>query len=190
MVIFFNGWILYSFIVLYFISIFFLKFVLHKNYIYLLFFSIMYIYLYNVINITQFPIYVDELQRETFGGQNVWKDMNLIPFKDIFNMTSLLNIVMTIPLGFGLPFLIKANIKKITFWGFLSGFLLETMQLLAALYAGYTFRVVDINDLIFNWLGTLIGYLIFFKLFIYLFNYLVDKFKIKHNSIVNYISNI
>lgn len=190
MVIFFQGWILYSFIILYLLIVFLLKFKFKKSYTYILFFSIMYIYLYHLINITQFPIFIDDYQREAFGGQNVWKEMNLIPFKDAFYLTSILNIIMTIPLGFILPFLIKYNIKKVIIIGFFTGFLLETMQLLTALYAGYTFRVVDINDLIFNWLGTLIGYLIFFKLFKILFNYFVKKLDIKHNTIIRYISSI
>lgn len=189
MVIFFDGWILYGFIILFLILIGLFKFVLHKSYLYLLFFTIMFVYLCSVIKITQFPIYMDEYQRAAFGGQNVWKEMNLIPFKNVLNMTSLLNVIMTIPLGFGLPFLIKANIKKIVIFGFLAGFLLETMQLLTALYAGYTFRIVDINDLIFNFLGTIIGYLVFFKLFKFVFDNLVKKLNIKQNTIIDYISN-
>ena len=78
----------------------------------------MYIYLCNVINITQFPIYVDDLQRDSFGGQNVWKEMNFIPFKHGFTQTSFFNILMTIPLGFGLPFLIKSSFKKIFIEGY------------------------------------------------------------------------
>lgn len=50
----------------------------------------MYVYLCNVINLTQFPIYVDDDQREAFGGQNVWKEMNLIPFKYEFTKLSFL----------------------------------------------------------------------------------------------------
>lgn len=190
MVIFFSGWILYSFIILYLLIIFLLKFRFKKSYTYILFFSIMYVYLYHLINITQFPIYIDDFQREVLGGQNVWKEMNLIPFKNVFYMASILNIIMTIPLGFGLPFLIKHNLKKVVIIGFFAGFFLEAMQLLTALYAGYTFRVIDINDLIFNWLGTLIGYLIVFKLFKYLFDYFVKKLEIKQNTIIRYISNI
>lgn len=40
------------------------------------------------------------------------------------------------------------------------------------------FRVVDINDIILNTFGALIGYLLFFKLFKFIYNYLINKFKV------------
>ena len=96
---------------------------------------------------------------------------------------------MTIPLGFGLPFLIKASVKKVFIIGVLAGLILELGQLSSALYAGYTFRSVDIDDLILNLSGTLIGYLVLFKLFKLIFVYLVKKFDIKLNSITKQIYN-
>ena len=78
---YFSGWILYSYIIIFLILGSLLKLKFKKSYAYLLFFSIMYVYLYKVIDLTQFPIYADEFQRSTFGGQNVWREMNLIPFK-------------------------------------------------------------------------------------------------------------
>jgi glycopeptide antibiotics resistance protein len=188
MVIFFNGWILYSFIILFFLIVLSLKFIFKKSYTYLLFFTIMYIYLGNVINLTQFPIYMDDIQREAFGGQNVWREMNFIPFKYEFTMASFLNIVMTIPLGFGLPFLMRASLKRIFIIGFLAGIILEVGQLLSALYAGYTFRFVDINDVIFNFSGTVIGFILF-KAFKSGFKWLVNKFNIKLNSVLEHIYN-
>lgn len=68
MVYHFSGWILYSFIILYIILALLLKLSFKKSYTYLLFYTIMYVYLCNVINLTQFPIYVDDDQREAFGG--------------------------------------------------------------------------------------------------------------------------
>ncbi|MGM0865408.1 MAG: VanZ family protein [Bacillota bacterium] len=186
---FFSGWILYSYIALFFVLAALLKFKFKKDYTYLLFFSIMYIYLYNIINLTQFPIYVDEFQKEVLGGQNVWKDMNLIPFSSGFSKTSLMNIIMTIPLGFGLPFLMKTSLKRILLIGLLAGGILELGQLSSALYAGYTFRLVDIDDLIYNFVGTLIGYLLVFKLFKLFFVFLINKLNIKSNSIINHIND-
>lgn len=174
---YFSGWIFYSYIIIFLIlgSLLILKF--KKSYAYLLFFSNMYGYLYKVIDLTQLPIYADEFQRSTFGGQNVWREMNLIPFKNRFSKTSLLNIVMTIPLEFGLPFLIKASLKKVFIIGVLAGLILELGQLSSALYAGYTFRSVDIDDLILNLSGTLIGYLVLVHIRIKTNFYLVYFFK-------------
>ncbi|QYF82572.1 VanZ family protein [Brevibacterium sp. PAMC21349] len=189
MVYHFSGWILYSFIILYIILALILKLSFKKSYTYLLFYTIMYVYLCNVINLTQFPIYVDDDQREAFGGQNVWREMNLTPFKYEFTKLSFFNILMTVPLGFGLPFLFKASFKKILIAGVLTGIIIESGQLLTALYAGYTFRFVDIDDVIFNISGTLLGYFILFKLFRLTFHILVRKWHIKFNSIVKHINN-
>lgn len=54
---------------------------------------------------------------------------------------------------------------------------------------GFTFRVVDINDVIFNLLGTILGY-IGFKLFKILFNWFTAKSNIELNSFLKYISNL
>lgn len=74
-----------------------------------------------------------------FGGQNVWKEMNLIPFKYGMSIANFYNIIMTIPLGFGIPFLMKTDVKKIFLIGLVTTIIIESFQLLTALYAGYTF---------------------------------------------------
>jgi len=188
MVYHFNGWVLNCFIIIYFVLVSLLKFKYKKSYTFLLFFSIMYVYMCNVIKLTQFPIYVDDLQREAFGGQNVWREMNLIPFKYTFTKENVFNILMTVPFGFGLPFIIKSSFMKTLIVGAITGAILELGQLLSALYAGYTFRYVDINDVIYNLTGVLIGYLVF-KIFKKIFNASVKKFNIKSNSIINHILN-
>lgn len=182
MVIFFSGIWLYAFLFICILISFYLVFFKKKSIVYLFFITVFFVYIYNLINLTQFPIYIDDTQRELFGGQNVWRDMNLIPFKDAFSITSLYNIIMTIPLGFALSFLIKTNIKRVFLIGLSTTFILELCQLLTALYAGYTFRVVDINDIIFNLLGTLIGYLVFFKIFKYIYYYFIKKLKINNDK--------
>jgi glycopeptide antibiotics resistance protein len=168
----------------------YLRYFRKRDIAYLLFFTIFYVYIYYLIDLTQFPIYIDDEQREIFGGQNVWKEMNLVPFKYGFSIANFYNILMTIPLGFGIPFLVKVNLKKIFVIGLLTTISMESLQLLTALYAGYTFRVVDINDIILNTFGTLIGYLIFFKAFKYIYNYAIKKFGINYseNIILRHIS--
>ncbi|PCK10756.1 hypothetical protein CEY07_16390, partial [Bacillus safensis] len=169
-----------------------LKFKYNKSYTYLLFFSIMTFYVYHVINLTQFPITIDDTQRENFKEvfgekNNVLVEMNLIPFSEGVSLASLYNVFMTIPLGFGLPFLIKATFKKIFSVGLLVGILFESFQLIVGLYAGYSFRVVDIDDIIYNLLGTIIGYVFVFKLFILFFKLILSKFEIDFNPIISHI---
>lgn len=148
----------------------------------------MYVYMCNVIKLTQFPFYVDDLQREAFGGQNVWREMNLIPFRYTFTKENFFNILMTVPLGFGSPFVIKCSFTKTLIVGSVTGIMLELGQLLSAIYAGYTFRYVDINDVLYNLIGVLIGFFVF-KLFKIIFNACVKKYNIKFNSILKHISN-
>lgn len=178
MVYFFNGTLLYIYIFLYVVLCLLFKFIGKKTITYIGFFTLFYIYLYFVIDKTQFPIYIDDTQREVMGGQNVWREMNLVPFSHGFNITSVLNIVLTIPLGIAIPFLIKPSFLKVFIIGLITGILLELGQLTSALYAGYTFRLVDIDDVIMNLLGAITGYLIIFKSFKLLYNFLKEKLSI------------
>ena len=88
---------------------------------------------------------------------------NFIPLLDIVlsPKTSLLNILLFIPLGIFLPMLWKENynnkFSKVLIFGFLLSLIIEILQI-------FTFRLTDINDLITNTLGTVIGYLIYMKL--------------------------
>lgn len=158
----FNGWRLICYLSLYFLAAIYLKIKRKKSFTFLLFLAIMWAYFGGVISYTQFPIHIVEGYGEQFmGGQNVWRDMNLIPFKTGVDKSAVLNILMTMPFGFGLPFLIRASLKKICIAGLLCGTALEAGQFITALYVGYTFRCVDINDIICNFLGTLIGYTLF-----------------------------
>ena len=68
---------------LFLILLAFLKFMKRKSNMYLLCFSDMYIYLCVVLDLTQFPIYASEGMKAAMGGQNVWREMNLIPLKTI-----------------------------------------------------------------------------------------------------------
>ena len=83
--------------------------------------------------------------------------INLIPFQDFSpsNITGMvLNTVMFVPLGFLLP----AYFERYRRWnrtiaaGFLTSLTVEAIQL-------FTFRATDVDDLIMNTLGTVVGFL-------------------------------
>ena len=80
-------------------------------------------------------------------------DLNYIPFVDILNMTSVLNIILFIPLGFLLPTIWSdfRSLKKTVLVGFSLSLTIELLQL-------FTFRLTDVDDLITNTLGTALGY--------------------------------
>lgn len=93
----------------------------------------------------------------TFRFRNLWDHINLIPFsKDINPIVYGLNVIMCIPFGFMVP-LIWQKMKKlphIAVAGFLFSLLIELSQLLGS-------RGTDVDDLMMNTLGAVIGCLIF-----------------------------
>ena len=101
-----------------------------------------------------------------FRTVNADLSVNLIPFADIFNSpvdyikNSLLNIVLFIPAGMFLPLLWKEfqNFKKTAVFGFGLSLVIEVLQI-------FTFRLSDVDDLITNTLGSMIGYVIANQLF-------------------------
>lgn len=83
--------------------------------------------------------------------------VNIIPFLDMVSdfTNACLNILLFVPFGFFLPILWDKfrNIKNIALVGFIATSLIEISQI-------FTFRTSDINDIITNTVGTIIGYFI------------------------------
>lgn len=68
-----------------------------------------------------------------------------------------LNLLLTIPFGFGIGFFRKPGFLRMLLWAVGTGLTLEGLQLLLKLaFANY--HVVDINDVILNASGVLIGF--------------------------------
>lgn len=97
------------------------------------------------------------------------------------------NIILTLPFGFGINFLTSMNFKKMVRVSIFLGLGLEVAQLLISLILGYPYRVVDLNDAIFNACGVLLGYGLF-KLFakIYL---LIFKPEASNKSVLRHYLN-
>ena len=68
--------------------------------------------------------------------------------------SSVLNVLLFVPLGAGLPIIWKRyrSFSKTVFFGFALSLVIEMSQL-------FTLRATDVNDLITNTLGTVIGFL-------------------------------
>ncbi len=84
-------------------------------------------------------------------------NVNLSPFLYMFSdhTTSLLNVLLFLPLGIFLPLLWIQfqNILRTLLCGFAFSAVIEFLQI-------FTYRVTDVNDLITNTAGTLLGFLI------------------------------
>lgn len=100
------------------------------------------------------------------------EQVQLIPFNCFFETNLLrspvaaaviiLNLVLTVPLGFFMRFLFGFNFGKTVLSGFLFSLLCEVTQI-TGLFFIYPapYRVFDVDDFIINTLGAAVGYLIF-----------------------------
>lgn len=120
-------------------------------------------YLFCVASATILPIQFDSTIRKMFS-ENGWRIIDcivLIPFHDGISKDDLLNVTMTIPFGFLLPFVKKKVIwKTALIAGAILGTIIELLQLILAAIQGFSFRYVDVADVICNTVGTMIGWLI------------------------------
>ena len=166
-----------------------------KSLAYLIFFTIFYVYIVKVLDYTLFQFQSLILLKHfmpdlILNGQTVGKDMNLIPFITLTPQdlkTSLLNILLLIPFGFGLPFITNYRMKQIVVIGALFSILIEFMQLITGSMAKITFRIADINDVIFNTVGVTIGYILFVG-FVRIYRHLSHNWEITANPILQYIA--
>lgn len=139
------------------VTAFVLTYQFRKDKIYILFLFIMWIYFLVVAKLVLFPF---PLFTTMAAGSNLLQNINLIPFYNGISMQDIYNVILTIPFGFGMPFLWKTlSLKKIMASALLSGTVIETLQLLLALVSkGFTFRTIDIDDVICNFVGTWVGF--------------------------------
>lgn len=88
-----------------------------------------------------------------YPGMSLVEEINLIPFRNGFSIGMLLNIIMFLPLGFLLPLIWKQynHLLKTTLTGLFFSVGIELCQLLNR-------RASDIDDLLMNTFGTLIGW--------------------------------
>ncbi len=81
--------------------------------------------------------------------------MNLIPFAYMFSdyLNSLLNVLLFLPMGFFLPILWKyfKKFHRTLLFGICTSLLIELLQI-------FTLRATDVNDLMTNTLGTIVGW--------------------------------
>ncbi|MEC2403373.1 VanZ family protein [Bacillus subtilis] len=137
------------------------------------------VYFFNLISVTLFPIPIDtvlikDMRDDTYipfvSGNN------FIPFYffvDIYHeglqyyvIRSIGgNLILLMPVGLLFPLLFnKLNVKRILLTGFFISLFIELIQLSFSVYMGTIYRSFDVDDLILNTLGTLIGYWFFYIL--------------------------
>lgn len=137
--------------------------------VYLVLFTVFYIYLYKVLDYTLFQfqsllILKHFLPGLILNGATARESINLVPLITLTIAdlrTSLLNVLLMMPFGFGLPFITNLGVMRVVVIGGLFSIVIELLQLITGLLAQTTFRIADINDVIFNVAGVAIGYVLF-----------------------------
>ncbi len=182
------------------IVLFLFLFVLWKrkrNFYFLLFFSIFWVYIMYGFDKVFFPIdisgpFVDQMRLHT----PIMARVNIVPFhfgQYGFTMQGLIsglyNIVLTIPFGFGLNFISRVKSKDFLIISLFLGVGIELIQLSISLLLRYPYRVVDINDSMSNALGALIGYGLF-RLFAWIYLWISQKLTLEHGGLSLYIYDI
>ena len=160
-----------------------------------IFLTIFYVYIVKVLDYTLFQFQSLVLLKHfmpglILNGQTAGKSMNLIPLITLTPQdlnTSILNILLLIPFGFGLPFITNFRMKKIVVMGMLFSIIIEFLQLITGFMAKITFRIADINDVIFNTVGVAIGYILFVG-FVRIYRNISHNWAISANPISRYIA--
>lgn len=115
---------------------------------------LLYYYLCIVLtNVVGIPT-ISEFNRLTKLGESLFHpNLSFIPFVNGFSLEFILNIICFMPLGFLCPYISRSyeQIKKAALIGFGLSLIIEISQLFTL------YRATDINDLIANTLGTIIG---------------------------------
>ena len=164
---------------------------------YLVFFSIFWVYAMLGLDKTFFPLQINGLFVDVMRQEPIFSQVNLLPlYFSKYGLSPagyillLDNILLTMPFGFGLNFIRRLRPKDFLWLSFSVGFGIELLQLLMTLILRYPYRVVDINDVLLNAVGVLIGYALF-RVFAWLYFLVVprrpDK---KHGELLDYMDAV
>jgi len=161
-----------------------------KSRSYLLMFSIFWIYMMGVVSVVAFPFPVG------VANPGFKPSINLIPFN--FGHCALAtlciqniyrNILLTIPFGFGISFIFRVKPGNIFWWAVAVGSTFEFVQLIISFVIQSSFRVIDINDVILNAIGVLLGYGTF-RIFGMAYSFITQQFGIQYRSIFAYMYEV
>ena len=116
---------------------------------------IMMIYIWLVISVTGIGSIWDMISKGGLIATFQQANISLIPFQSEGMFTYCMNVIMLMPLGFLLPYIWKnfRNPLKVALTGFSFSIFIEFAQL-------PTNRLVDIDDLMMNTLGAILGYVV------------------------------
>ena len=125
------------------------------------------VYLVGVANFVILPLEHDPELARAVGPIPIERLIELTPFflpggEPLSREQLLLNVLLTVPFGFGLPFLVRTKVSHVLVVALLFSLGVELAQLVAdVLYLALPTWSVDINDVLLNTLGVVVGYSMF-----------------------------
>lgn len=165
---------------------------------YLFCFAVFWLYLLFVVNVTIFPMPLPEAMAPRSQVTYILSHVNLVPFYfgDLFNAHPNViffeifgNILLTAPFGFGIPFLAPFKPKNFPWLAVGVGLAIETAQLGFSLLIGGIYRSVDINDVLLNATGALLGYALF-RGFAWFYVAVSNRIEIKQSGLFAYVYEV
>lgn len=165
---------------------------------YLFCFAVFWLYLLFVVSLTIFPMPLPETIVKRSPVIYILSRVNLVPFNfgDLFdNHPNVIfqeifgNLLLTVPFGFGIPFLARFKPKNFPWLAIGAGLAIETAQLESSLLIGGIYRSVDINDVQLNAIGALLGYALF-RGYAWLYVTISNRIKIKQSGLFAYIYEV
>ena len=153
-----------------FIITFLVRIIKREHRIRLCYIGIIELYIMLLISVTIFPIRIIPSEMRT-GKNSILDFCQLIPFKDIIdivknsgiiNIQLIGNIILLMPMPVLIGYLSKkVNYKVLFFKSILFSFGIEIIQLIIDKLLSYPSRIFDVDDIILNGIGILIGMIIF-----------------------------
>jgi len=166
------------------------------NLSYLFFFLIFWVYMMFSLDKVFFPIQVNGEYVDVMRQIPLMSQINLVPFyfgqypMTVAGFIGIINnIVLTVPFGFGLNFIMRLKTRNFIWLAFALGLGFEITQLIISLVLRYPYRTVDVNDVLMNATGVLLGYGLF-RIFALLYLAITKHFEIKHEGLSAYIYDV
>ncbi len=166
----------------------------------LFFFSLFWIYLLILLDAVLFPLPLQSVSGPVLTRQNVLNTLSRVNFHFFYfgghvstgyiRTQILQNIFLTIPFGFGINFIARLRARDFLWLAAAVGLATELSQLLVSLiFVGGAYRGVDINDVLLNAAGVLLGYGLF-RLFALGYLAITRKVRLEAKGLFGYIREV
>jgi len=168
-----------------------------RSWSFLFFFSAFWVYLLIMVGLIIFPIpltapleitefwpsFQSALPRISLVPHNY---SNLVLYPGYYKFEIVANILLTIPFGFLLLLVRPWFSNKMLLVALAVSLFNEGAQFLLLVLWGFSYRVVDINDVFLNASGVLIGF-VFYKIFIWILRTIVKLFRIQPRGFLKFL---